>query len=192
MCEFAGSEETHSGSTHAWFRPTRGTPLPILRVRLQARAIIRVMTALHLHNSDLFTALCFNYLSLIWDNINSAIISSWHTVDFWEKKKHYLHHISRTALKEMGLQRHLFQRPSWFHQWPCVVTTIHTSSSLLHHCLEAGLHREGSRWSFVPSAKWKKRNFSIILCFVHFSLFFNGYSYSRSWWNRWALPRTLL
>lgn len=154
VCEFLGSKEPHSGGTLARLWPTTGTPSPFLPVRSQARPIIRVTTALyllpHLHDGDLFTPPCFNYLSLIWDNINSAILSSWLTVDL-RKKKQYLH-ILRTALKEMGLGSLLYQRPSWFHQWPCVVTTIHTSSSLLHHCLEAGLHSEGRWWSFVPSA----------------------------------------
>lgn len=93
VCEFLGSKEPHSGGTLARLWPTTGTPSPFLPVRSQARPIIRVTTALyllpHLHDGDLFTPPCFNYLSLIWDNINSAILSSWLTVDLRKKSSTY-------------------------------------------------------------------------------------------------------
>lgn len=102
VCEFVGG-------TTLWGLTSR-TLSPFLRVFSQAQAIIRVTTALdlltHSHDGDLFTLSCFNNFSLIQDNINRAVISSWLTVDLeGEKKKLYLHHILRIAFKETGLQR---------------------------------------------------------------------------------------
>lgn len=109
VCEFVGG-------TTLWGLTSR-TLSPFLRVFSQAQAIIRVTTALdlltHSHDGDLFTLSCFNNFSLIQDNINRAVISSWLTVDLeGEKKKalltpHFEDCLQRDGTAKTPYQDHL-------------------------------------------------------------------------------------
>lgn len=88
-CEVLGGEEPlPQGGTHTPLAHP-GYPLapPVSRITSSSHHQSNTSPACApcLHDSDSFTPLHFNYLSLVWDNINSAVISSGLTVGFWGK-----------------------------------------------------------------------------------------------------------